>query len=242
MSRMTTALSLIAAVGLLTGCESGSQTVASTPQIQSMRLNQLSAGGGIAGYDFYMLIEGVSTRVGTLLVTNGAFEEGPDPEYVDEMEFWRWEPGALADIESGGVDEISVDVFDTSETFDPAIVANFEDNTGWTAWTVNREFTLDKRAEVVWNNPGAGRVLYELEAAAWGGESGTITYYHMMDFSGGFGFPEMTWYIASDDYNRWVHSEIGDEDDGSIWEVRLTSSTVFEQTSVGAGYELATVK
>jgi len=238
--RLSFITTIAAATGLLLGCQGESTTVGTTPEVQSRVLEQLSAGGGIAGYDFYIDIGGVSTRVGALIVTNGAFDEGSG--YYDETEYWRWEAGALSAIETGSVDEIDVDFVASSETYDPTIIANFEAGTStWTAWEVNRDFNLNKGKHVVWNDP-PDQVLYELEADAWGGETGTITYYHLMDFTGGFGYPEMTWYIALDDYNRWVNSEFYDGDDDGIWEVRLTDDTVFEQTSVGFGYELETVK
>lgn len=231
---------VVAACGLLLGCQGESVTTGTTPAIQSATLDQLSAGGGIAGYDFYIDIGGISTRVGSLLVTNGAYDVAQG--YYDETEYWRWEAGALAAIETGGVSDIDVDFVGTSETYDATLVGNFESGTEtWTAWQVNRNFQLNKSQALVWNDP-PNQVLYRLEADAWGGEPGSITYYHLMDFSDGYGYPVMSWYIARDDYARWVASEGRDEDSDGIWEVRLTDDTVFEQTPFGLGYELQTVK
>ena len=52
----------------------------------------------------------------------------------------------------------------------------------------------------------------------------------------------MTWYVSSVDFNLWQNSEAGDEDDGSIFEVRLTDDTELDATNVGVGYELKTLK
>lgn len=239
MSRISTVFSLFAAVGLLASCGGESEFAGTEPDVRSAPMAQLSAGGGIAGFDFYIDIESVRTRVGSLIVTNGAYNSAAG--YDDNREYWRWEADVLDDIETGAIDEIEVDVFDTSETYDSTITANFESGTGtWTDWVVNRSFTLNKTAQALWNNPANGVILYELEAAAWGGESGTITYYHVMDFSGNLGYPEMSWLIAQNDYDAWVDSELGDEDTGEIWEVRLTSNTVFENVALGVGYELTT--
>lgn len=239
---------LIAVSVLAFGCSDESTTVGSTPDIQSRELSQLSAGGGIAGYDFYIDINGLPTRVGTLIVTNGAYDQGQG--YYDQMEYWRWEPGSLADIESGTITQIDVDFVNTSATYDPTLVANFESGTGqWTAWDVNRLFDLSSTPSLEWNNPGAGEILYTMEADAWAGATSgpnplqTITYYLKLDFSNPYNdYPEMYWYISLADYTAWTESEQYDEDSDGIYEVRLTDDSVMTQTTVGLGYELKTVK
>lgn len=244
---------------LLLGCSEGSVTEGTTPAVQSKVLEQLSAGGGIAGYDFYidandndMLDPG--ERIAALLVTHdvygGASDDCDDPvnpTYCNETEYWRWEAGSLANVQAGSVPDINVDFVGTSDTVDPVLIDNFELGTGtWTAWEVNREFELDSNYSMVWNAP-PNQVLFRLEAAAWGslGEKNpgmTITYFHLMDFTGSAGYPELSWLISAEDFHRWQDSEASDDDDGSIYEVRLTSDTVLEQTAYGFGYELTTVK
>lgn len=234
-----------AACGLLVGCQVGQKSVGTTPEIQSMELAQLSAGGGIAGYDFYI----GSTKVGALLVTNvltaGAGDTvaaGNGTSYTNQTEYWRWDAASLASIDAGAESTITVDYYDESEFTNPDSVANFESGTGtFEAWTVNRNFSLDKQTTVQWNNPNNGDVLYRLEADAWGGETGSITYFLLLEFDSGAVYPDMTWFVANDDYNRWQNSEYTDGDSGA-YEVRLTDDSVFQATAVGVGYELATIE
>lgn len=239
-TRITSLLAALA-LALTAGCADESTSAGSTPDIQSRDLAQLSAGGGIAGYDFYIDIGGLATRVGTLIVTNGAYDVAQG--YYDQMEYWRWDPTVLADIETGAISDIDVDFVGTSSSYSATLVGNFESGTGtWTAWDVNRLFNLSSIPSWQTNNPGQGRVLYTMEADAWGGEVGSITYYLKMDFTQSLGYPEMYWYVSWIDFTLWADSEAGDGDSDSIYEVRLTDDSDMTQTSVGVGYELKTVK
>jgi len=241
MLRTARTIALFALGLLVSACTGESTTEGSTPEVQSKELAQLSAGGGIAGFDFYADVNGLSTRVGSLVVTNGAFDAGAG--YTDQMEYWRWEPTALADIESGATTHIDVDFVGTSTVYDPTLVAQFESGTStWTAWDVNRLFNLSSLPTVEWNDPGAGEVLFTMEADAWAGVVGTITYYLMMDFGGGLGYPHMTWYVDFFDFVLWADSEAADSDSDSIYEVRLTDDSAMVQTPIGIGFELKTVK
>lgn len=80
-------------------------------------------------------------------------------------------------------------------------------------------------------------------------ESQTITYYLEAEFGVDADFdgvvdayPRMTWYISVLDFWLWQESNANDDDTGSIYEVRLNSDTVMNQTSIGVGYELKTLK
>lgn len=237
MKRTLSIAAVLLAGSCLAACTDGSVSQPSTPEIQSRQLAQLSAGGGAAGYDLYV----GTTRVGVLLVTNGAYDNGNG--YYDQMEYWRWDPSSLIDLEAGDLDDISVDFVGTSETWSSSLAANFENGTSsWTAWEVNREFDLQSNYSVVWNQPSNNQILYTMEADAWGGMSGSITYYLKMDFNYSNDYPEMFWYISYYDYQLWLNSESYDEDQNGIYEVRLTDDSVMEQTTVGLGYELKTVK
>lgn len=225
----------------VSACSGESVTEGTTPPVQSKELAQLSAGGGIAGYDFFVDINGLPTRVGTLVVTNGAFDAGLG--YFDQMEYWRWDAGSLATIETGAEQNIDVQFVGTSTVWDPTLISHFESGTGsWTAWDVNRLFNMGSNPTLQWNTPGSGKVLYTMEADAWAGVIGTITYFLKMDFSGGYGYPEMTWYVDWLDFIIWADSEAADSDDDTIYEVRLTDDSDMSQAIIGIGYELKTVK
>lgn len=244
---------IAAACGLMAGCQGGSKTVASTPEIQSIELSQLSAGGGIAGYDFYVGLE----KVGSLLVTNlEGFEVGElvgtygKTEYYNQVEYWRWDTDALDDIRYGAVGQMTVSFVGDSEGFDATLVANFEAlSSGAVAWQVNRLFTVGgpEDTEVQRTLPGTnGQALYGLEGEAWGDSGGTISYFMKMDFVAGQTVPEMTWYIEpGDSYTRWLASNARDGDTDK-YEVRLGSETqpetVLTLEDVGKGIELATVE
>jgi len=236
-TRILTPFTALLASFCLMACSGESTSEPSTPALQSAKLSQVSSGGGVATYDFE--ISGV--RVGTLLVTNGAFDAGSG--YYDQQEYWRWDATWLRAVESGSVGEIDVGFVGTSNTWSPSLVSHFETGTStWTAWEVNRLFDLQQTYSVVWNQPTNDQILYRLEADAWGGVSGTITYYLKMDFNYGNPYPEMFWYISWNDYQAWLDSEAYDADNDGIYEVRLTDDTMLEQTLIGVGYELKTVK
>ncbi|MCA9539479.1 MAG: hypothetical protein KC620_11365 [Myxococcales bacterium] len=227
--------SLLAALALAACAPDRVEDLPAPPSLETLQQTQVSGGWGFSIYHF----EVDSVHVGSLLVTNGAYGGA----YGDQLEYWRWEPSALADLGAGDVTHLDVDFRVTGETWDSGTVsAEFEAGTGtWTSWEVNRLFDLSSHASIIWNSPSNDRYLYRLEAAAWGGESGTITYYLRLDFSAGT-IPLMTWYVSSVDFNLWQNSEAGDEDDGSIFEVRLTDDTELDATNVGVGYELKTLK
>lgn len=235
--RTINAVAVFLASLCLAACTGESYSTASTPKLQSQKLAQVSAGGGAAGYDLYA----GGVRVGALLVTNGAYDIATG--YYDQMEYWRWDPSSLVDLEAGSLDDIDIDFVGTSTTWSASLVANFESGTStWTAWEVNREFNLQSNYSIVWNQPSNNQILYRMEADAWGGMSGSITYYLKMDFNYGNAWPEMTWLISYSDFQLWVNSEFYDEDQNGIYEVRLTDDSLMEQTTVGLGYELKTVK
>lgn len=236
-TRTSTALTALLASLFLMACSEESTSNPSTPQLQSMTLAQVSAGGGASGYDLYY--SGV--RVGALLVTNGAFDAASG--YYDQMEYWRWDSSSLVDLADGDLDDIDIDFVGTTTTWSTSLVANFENGTGtWTAWEVNRLFDLQNNYSVVWNQPTSGEILYRTDADAWAGVTGTIRYYLKMDFNYGNAYPEMFWYVSYSDYQRWLQSEAYDGDNDGIYEVRLTDDALLEQTTVGVGYELKTVK
>jgi len=219
------------------GCNDRSVTDSSTPETQSAGFEQLSAGGGIAGFDFYIS----GRRVGALLVTNGLSDA--DDGYYDEKEYWRWDQQALDQIAAGGVISFSVDFAGTADKWDSGLVHNFERNTeAWTAWVVNRLFDLNNESEVVWNDAENGRPLYHMRTNLWGALFGDIDYYLRMDFSLGDPYPEMTWYIDYRHFLYWLEAEKTDDDDNGIYEVRLEEATRFRQTNVAVGHELKTAK
>lgn len=228
---------LIATAMSLAACANQSVSEPSSPDVQQRQLGQLSAGGGIAGYDFYMTEGGVPKRVGSLLVIEDAGGAG----YFDETEYWRFDPLALDSIETGDVDTIEIDFIGKSKSFDQALVDHFEDGTtAWTAWNVNRLFDLASDPTIVWNEPANGHVLYTMEGKGWGKAEGKrITYYLELDFNIGEAYPEMIWYIDYDDFQAW---EMARGADTRAYEVRLSHGTELQQTAVGVGYELKTIK
>ncbi|MCA9539478.1 MAG: hypothetical protein KC620_11360 [Myxococcales bacterium] len=232
-------LTLFASVLALSACAPESAKDAKNlpppPSLESLQQAQVSGGWGFSIYHF----EVDSVHVGSLLVTNGAY----GGSYADEVEYWRWEPSALADLGAGLVSHVDVDYRATAATWDSGLVSTeFETGTGtWTSWEVNRLFDLAPSATIVWNSPAQSKYLYRLEADAWGGESGTITYYLSLDFSAS-SIPEMYWYISAVDYGLWRRSEKNDDDSDLIYEVRLTSDTELDATAVGVGYRLKTLK
>lgn len=232
-----TFVSTIAALGLLFGCADHAETD-STAETGAKVYGQLSAGGGIASFTFKVPHNGLLVTVGKLLVTNGAYDAGAG--YPDDTEFWRWDPANLSAISLGSVDEIDVVFEGTSETYDPSLVAGFEAGlTGSSDWTVSRNFYLHKTVTTLSSDP-PNAVIYSINAKGWGEESDELIYYHVMDFSGGT-IPEMSWYISEDDYNVWARSESTDDDDDSIWEVRLTNDSAFLQVEEAEGYLLETI-
>lgn len=236
-SRITFISFLFGLAAALTGCNDRSVSEESTPALQRASFAQLSAGGGIAGFDFYIS----GRRVGTLLVTNGAYDEYDG--YYDEKEYWRWDQPALDQLAGGSVSRFDVDFAGTSDKWDSRLVRNFEQGTDrWTAWVVNRQFDLQNDAEMVWNDADNGRPLYHMRTNLWGELTGSIDYYLKMDFTLGNGYPEMTWYIDYADFRNWLFAEKTDDDDNGIYEVRLEEATSFRQTSAAYGYELKTAK
>lgn len=233
-------LNLAFCIGLaaaLAGCIDRSVTETPAPETQLAGFDQLSAGGGIAGFDFYIS----GRRVGALLVTNGVFDE--DEGYYDEKEYWRWDTQSLGQLAAGDVRRFSVDFVGTTDKWDSRLVDNFERKTsGWTAWVVNRLFDVDQEAEMVWNDADNGRPLYHMRTSLWGELTGDIDYYLRMDFSGPDVYPEMTWYIDYRHFLDWWAAEKSDDDDNGIYEVRLEEATGFRQTSVAYGHELKTLK
>lgn len=235
--RISPAVLMIGLAALFAGCVDRSVSHESSPEVQRAAFEQLSAGGGIAGFDFYIGFR----RVGALLVTNGLeFTEGG---YYDEKEYWRWDQSALDDLAAGDVTSFSVGFVGTADKWDSRIVDRFESGTNrWTAWVVNRLFDVNGEPQVVWNDPDGGRPLYHMRTDLWGDLTGSIDYYLRMDFSGGAPYPEMTWYIDHRNFLDWLAAEKSDDDDDGIYEVRLEEATSFRQTSVAVGHELKTLK
>ncbi len=236
MSTLRLALTLGLAAAL-SGCIDRSVSHPSTPDTQLAGFDQLSAGGGIAGFDFYIS----GRRVGALLVTNG-LQDAADG-YYDEKEYWRWDGAALRQLEAGDVRTFHVDFVGTADKWDSSLVRNFERHTGaWTAWVVNRLFDVDQDAEVVWNDADDGRPLYHMRTSLWGELTGDIDYYLRMDFQGPEAYPEMIWYIDYRHFLDWWAAEKSDDDDNGIYEVRLQEATSFRMTSMAVGHELKTLK
>lgn len=223
----------------LCACAAESESVPSTPEIQRVQLSQLSAGGGIAGYDFYADIGGVRTRIGALLVVEDA--DNPAAGYEEETEYWRFDPAALDELATGGLSDIDIHYNGTWWWYSPYLANAFETGTeDFTAWQVNRLFNLGEDPVVVWNRPNEGHVLYTMEGRRWRkADGGYITYYLEYDFNNGEDWPEMTWYIDYTDFEIWQANR---GDSPRIYEVRLTHDTDLRQTSVGVGYELKTIK
>lgn len=230
---------LVALAVSLAACASESVTEVTTPDVQMRQMTQLSAGGGIAGYDFFATIDGVYTRFGTLLVIEDA--SSPSTGYYDETEYWRFDPVALDVIESGDVDQIDVDFIGKRGSFDQKLADHFESGTStWTAMSINRLFDLSPDPTVVWNDPAQGHILYTMEGRGWGHQGNRfITYYLELDFASAPGVPEMVWYIDYEDFQWWQASR---GDDKRMYEVRLTNDSQLNQTAAGVGYELKTLK
>ncbi len=237
MNSIIARAALIGAALALCACATESVSEPSTPDIQKRELAQLSAGGGIAGYDFFATIDGQYKRVGTLLVIEDAAGGG----YAEETEYWRFDPLGLDALEAGEIAAFDVGFVGKRKRYRQWLADHFEDGTGsWVAWTVNRQFNLATDPTVVWNSPDEGHVLYELEGRGWNkGEGRRVTYYLEFDFNIGEAFPGMSWYIDYDDFEAWQTSR-GDDD--RMYEVRLRRNSVLEQTPYGVGYELKTIK
>lgn len=236
MTSIVTRAALIVASLALYACAAESVSEPSTPEVQQRQLSQLSAGGGIACYDFYASIDGTNKRIGSLLVIEDAFGGG----YDEETEYWRFDPLAIDDLAAGDIAEIGVDFIGKSKSFDGALVDHFEADTGeWQAWNVNRLFDLATDPTFVWNDPPAGHVLYRMEGRGWGKANGKkITYYLEFEFTGQ-AYPEMSWYIDYDDFQSWQEAR---GDDNRIYEVRLNHATNLQQAPFGVGFELKTIK
>ena len=240
----------IVALGLLAaGCgdEPG------TPVLDSRAQTQLSAGGGIASYEFRVN----GTRVGVLLV-NGDQSVGQAGYTEFDMEYWRWEAGSLAALETGGVTTVDVTEVRNIDSGDSAtdIWNLFDDTTtqGWTEWEINRDFDFSSTSSVHWNAPSLGDVLFTVEADGWDGfQDGageTVTYFLKMTF-GSDPHPAMAWYLDYSDYQAWradPDCPCADPlpaactgEDTDMYEVRLNESSVLTQTLLGLGFELKTL-
>ncbi len=226
----TTRIAALFALGLMTAaCAEGSTTIETTPEVQSRQLAQLSAGGGIASYDFMV----GATKVGALLVTEAIFDAQNgtldtninrycSAGICNQMEYWRWDEDNLATIEAGLSGPIAVTVNGTSTTYSSSIVADFEANTtDFLTWDINRLFDFSDGSSVQWNAPPLGTVLLTVEATPWDGfdeawdlamagnpllteEQGeSVTYFLKMQFDGVSAIPEMTWYLDYSTYNYW---------------------------------------
>lgn len=244
------------AVGLMTAaCAEGTTTVETTPEIQSRQLAQLSAGGGIASYDFMV----GETKVGALLVTEAIFDANNgaldatlgrycSDGICNQMEYWRWDEDSLGTIQAGLSGAISVTVNGTSETYSASIVTAFEaDTDDFRTWDVNRLFDFSDASTFQFNSPPLGTVLFTVEATPWEGfeENVSVTYYLKMQFDLGSveqSIPEMTWYLDYGDYETWLaDSDYSASTADEIYEVRLNNDSELSQTVYGLGYELKTL-
>lgn len=242
--------------GLLAIACADSDGAGPTPDIQSKELPQLSAGGGIAGYDFgWTNGSGEFERFGTVLVTADISDDrgtpgDPSDDIIEQTEHWRWDQDALDDIEADEVDYNTFELQVVSQTegweeysaseLQDALVAHFDttETQAWTEWSVNRQFTVAPGG-LEWNNPGAGSLLYTFEATSWVSESSTITYFLKFDFSNPpAGSPvDLSWYVDAADY--LIHQLSNPDDD--TYEVSPVDGNNFTQTSVGIMYELTPV-
>lgn len=216
---------------------------------------QLSGGPGVSIYNFVIAGE----RVGTVLVTDGVSGDG----YVDQYEYWRWDPTVTDALRDGDVDGfvIKVALRDDKWTVDTA--PTFEAGTqGWTAFTIPRSFELQSEPRWAYTHGAQERYLFEMTAPAWGDAQGDIRYLLEMDFQPGSDIPSMTWLVDADDIKTYYASEDSDEDadedadeggsggwtlppeaseDATRWEVRLTHDAPVDAAGIAWAYELTTL-
>lgn len=210
------------------------------------RQAQLSGGPGVSVFDFVVNSE----RIGTVLVTDGAFGDG----YADQYEFWLWDPEATEDIRDGDITDFTIKAAWVDDKWSPTAASIFESGTnGWTAFAIPREFELQTEPRWAWTHEPSERYTYELIAPAWGEGQGDIHYYLELDFRPNSDIPSMEWLVDANDMKQYYISEDSDEDadewtlppeaqdDAVRWEVRLTDDTELSQVDFAWAYELTTV-
>ncbi len=237
---------------LLIGCGDAEQ-----PQTGQMTRPQLSGGPGVSVYDFVINQQ----RVGTVLVTDGVSGDG----YANQYEYWLWDPAVTADLRAGNINGFVIKIPYSNETWSADAVTAFEAGTsGWTAFSIPREFELQSEPRWAYTSASSERFLFEMEAPAWGNAGGTIRYYLEMDFQPGSDIPSMEWLVHADDIKTYYASEDSDDDadedsdegsdeggswwlppeaaaEATRWEVRLTEYETLDAKGLAWAYELKTL-
>jgi len=221
---------------------------AEAPAVASQGFDQLSGGPGVSIYDF--IVRG--DRVGSVMVTDGASGAG----YGDQYEYWLWDDRTVDKLRDGDIRDLAIHVAHQEPTWTDEAAEIFEDETsGWIAYAVPRHFELQIEPREAKEDKKKERFVYQLDAPAWGGMEGNISYYVEIDFEEHEDIPTMEWLVDADDLKTYYHSEMNDEDaleddwtppesasdNINRWEVRLTQDAKLEKVKDAWAYELTTL-